>query len=82
MGRLFADKPSKYKTHPLIAKLRRRRQLLHINQADLAERMGYNHNIIVEVENGHLNPSFLTIINFANALGYEITLCELSKPTK
>ena len=54
--------------------LTKRREFLHLSQADVAEMAGTNIKTIFQLEKGIGNPSFNTLEAIAKILGLEITL--------
>lgn len=51
-----------------------RRQLLHINQEDLAEITGISSRTIRNIELGAANPELMSLIALCEALGMEIKI--------
>lgn len=70
------------KAAKLIDQLRVHRLKAGLKQGELGRLAGYHANTISFWECGDHTPSITDIINYANALGFEITLCASLKPTK
>jgi hypothetical protein len=66
--------PRKYKTHPIIAKLREERMDKCMTVHELAKKVGYCGSLISEWERGSRRMHFQALVNVSEALGYEITL--------
>jgi len=62
-------------------KLRERRQLLRLNQSDLALVAGVSVRTIQLVEQAKTSPSLDTLIRLANVLGFDVDL-RLKEPGK
>lgn len=50
-----------------------------LDATTLSFEMGYASNTIYRLESGQHNTSFATVVDYANALGYELRLCQLAK---
>ncbi len=59
---------------PIIEKLYRARLAQHMLRPELAKRLGYAHGQILAWELGKTNPEFRVVIDWAQALGFEIAL--------
>lgn len=62
------------KPMPLAAALRQRRKQLKLSQAVVAERAGYNAIAIWAWETGYRKPSLPRLVDWADALGLELTV--------
>jgi len=60
--------------HPVIHALRRKRYMLRITQKELASRLGWGQRTISNAEAGSCTQSFQMVNDWANALGYKLTL--------
>jgi hypothetical protein len=60
--------------HPVIHALRRKRYLLRITQKELSARLGWCDRTVSNAEAGACTQSFLMVNDWANALGYKLTL--------
>jgi transcriptional regulator with XRE-family HTH domain len=61
--------------HPIVAELRRKRELLKITRAELAARIGVSYGSLANYENGQkgfLNPTLDYLTRWAGGLGYEL----------
>lgn len=59
--------------------IKKRREMLKINQELLAELSGVGLRTLKQVEAGHANPSFNTLQKIAEVLGMELVL-QVKKP--
>ncbi|WP_299990823.1 helix-turn-helix transcriptional regulator [uncultured Pontibacter sp.] len=59
--------------------IKRRRDMLHITQPDLAELADINVNTLYRIETGKANPTLKVLHKLAEVLGMEIKL-EVKKP--
>lgn len=66
--------PIDRKPMPIALALRQRRKQLKLSQAVLAERAGYNANAIWAWETGYCKPSLPRLVDWAGALGLELTV--------
>lgn len=64
--------------NPIMLALRRRRQDLVLSQEEVSTTIGYHIGTIRGAEIGEHQPSLAFVIDYANALGLEIRLCELN----
>lgn len=64
----------KYKTHPIIAKLRDERMNKCMTVDEFAKKVGYSGSLVSEWERGSRRMHFQALVNVSQALGYEITL--------
>ena len=60
--------------HPLIHRLREERLRQGITQHELSHRMEYNRNSVSRWEAGYADPSISAFMDWAGALGAEVTL--------
>ena len=58
----------------IIKNIKKRREMLQVNQEMLAELSGVSLRTLKQFESGKGNPTLKTIINLADALGLELTL--------
>ncbi len=65
---------TKYKPMPIAVALRQRRKQLRLSQAVVAEKAGYNANAIWAWETGYCKPSLPRLVDWAGALGLELTV--------
>jgi transcriptional regulator with XRE-family HTH domain len=67
--------------HPIVKELRRIRIESNLSQVELACDMGVGQNVLSFREMGRVSPQLRTLSEWADALGYEITLKpKLPKP--
>ena len=59
--------------------IKKRREMLKINQELLAELSGVGLRTLKQVEAGHANPTFTTLQKIAEVLGMELVL-QVKKP--
>lgn len=59
---------------PLMRQLRTIRREQGLNRAQVSERIGYHHNMILGWENGKTQPKMQHVVDLAGALGYEVCL--------
>ena len=59
--------------------IRERRDILRLQQRDLAELAGISLRTIIQVENGSGNPSLATLQKLAKVLGLEMQLSIINK---
>lgn len=62
--------------HLTILFLRDVRKMRGITQRQFAEKTGYSYVHISDIERGHVIPKFQTVVDMANALGYDIECVE------
>ena len=58
----------------IIKNIKKRREMLQVNQEMLAELSGVSLRTLKQFESGKGNPTLKTISNLADALGLELTL--------
>ena len=61
-------------THPVIHQLRKIRIEKELTQMAVATATGYSHTQLSYIERQTKNPSFTTIVDIAEYLGYDIVL--------
>lgn len=62
----------KFKTHPIIQQLRDERINSGFTFEEFAKKIGYDKSLISEWERGTRRLHFPGLVDFANALGYEV----------
>ena len=55
-------------------KIKERRNILNLQQKDLAELSSVSLRTIIQIENGNGNPSLKTLLNLLKVLGVELQL--------
>jgi transcriptional regulator with XRE-family HTH domain len=59
---------------PIIVALRQERLNLKLRLVDVSDKTGYHYNAIQRWEAGKVAPSVQAVVDYANALGFDVVL--------
>lgn len=62
--------------HPVLVELRAERKRRDLTQADIAAAMGTTAPAVSHLETGYKSPVLATLIRYADALGYDLTIAK------
>jgi transcriptional regulator with XRE-family HTH domain len=82
MNDKMAEKPRR-QVPPIIAELREARLEQGMSQGKLADRIGYSrHGGVARWERGEASPRLSSLIDWSQALGFQLKLHEITEPIK